>query len=617
MDLLSLFPEDKRGQAQTARQLPARFPGRTEFGENFGAAWRYQRDVEMAGVEEAIRYEVIDRALETYAEQSGEELQHPQGVAQGPNRDRYTDFVEERFEAAGVPYPSEEEIHAQVLAELRVNREEYERFRARPSTTLGDVGDFLGGAAGAASDPVFLGTAVGGLAVSGARTILGTVAQEAFLGFTQEALVQASSLEIRREAFGAGVANRESLFAILLAGGLGSIFGAAGAGIVKMIEARHGAKTARDVDNILTQEHITEATNPLEPTVAGIDANRRALRTAKQQIDRGEPVDVQGFVAGKESSNTIAARRAQEVLTGSRTADVEDALAIAESVREERIQFYRYDIDELKRSLNQPGEQSLFGFIRAQGGIQPEAFRADEVRAVTQDSSLPPGFWNHKGTDPDTLAQTAWEAGYLPGAERPDLQQLYDAIDREARGAKVYPAEVEAEIAGQIQYRDQVEREIAELGFSLNDPTDRIARALADAETPELTGALQARQLAIGADRRTVQLADQDLLRALDDTGTLPPQARPGEPVEGLQAPEEARAPEIAPAAPETALNDTTARAIDEDIQRLVADADFPVDIEMPDGSIRRMRASQALAASDEELAEIQQIAACAIGAAA
>lgn len=108
---------------------------------------------------------------------------------------------------------------------------------------------------------------------------------------------------------------------------------------------------------------------------------------------------------------------------------------------------------------------SLFEFLASKGGIQDQA---GELRALDlkrqflprQGALVRPG-----GLTLDRARELAEEAGYIrpsdraEGFGRTEITDLLDAIDREGRGAKVYPLDQQADVAQQELSRRQADEE--------------------------------------------------------------------------------------------------------------------------------------------------------------
>jgi hypothetical protein len=83
--------------------------------------------------------------------------------------------------------------------------------------------------------------------------------------------------------------------------------------------------------------------------------------------------------------------------------------------------------------------QRLAMFLRGLGGVRDEGGELRAMGALRQR----PGLMNRNGLPLDEATLRAWEAGFLPGpngamGERPEINELLDALDRDLRGRPVY-----------------------------------------------------------------------------------------------------------------------------------------------------------------------------------
>ena len=85
---------------------------------------------------------------------------------------------------------------------------------------------------------------------------------------------------------------------------------------------------------------------------------------------------------------------------------------------------------------------SLSAFIKKHGGLKDVGGDLKNMDAQKQYVGL---INNQAGMSLDDMAQLAWESGYLKTAERPDVNQLLEAIDSDLRGSKVYADEKSAD----------------------------------------------------------------------------------------------------------------------------------------------------------------------------
>lgn len=82
-----------------------------------------------------------------------------------------------------------------------------------------------------------------------------------------------------------------------------------------------------------------------------------------------------------------------------------------------------------------PKRQSLIAFIKEKGGLKDTGGELKAMDAGKQYIGL---INNTSGNGLDDMAQSAWDAGYFEGTERPDINQLLEAIRDELFGNKHY-----------------------------------------------------------------------------------------------------------------------------------------------------------------------------------
>ncbi|CAO3350895.1 transglycosylase SLT domain-containing protein [Azospirillum palustre] len=118
-----------------------------------------------------------------------------------------------------------------------------------------------------------------------------------------------------------------------------------------------------------------------------------------------------------------------------------------------------------QRRSAQPKAASLFQFLASKGGVQDQG---GELRTMDLHRAFVPGggkLVRTNGLPLDRARELAAEAGYLRPSDRgdrfgrTDVADLLDAIDREARGAKVYPLDDTADMASSSAGRRQAEEE--------------------------------------------------------------------------------------------------------------------------------------------------------------
>ena len=98
---------------------------------------------------------------------------------------------------------------------------------------------------------------------------------------------------------------------------------------------------------------------------------------------------------------------------------------------------------------------SLTQFLRNKGGLIDTG---GDLKAMDADKSVRGLINNKKGNYLDDATLSAWEAGYFPQfVERPTINDLLDAIDKELRGDKIYASEKEDSLQDQV---DALEEEL-------------------------------------------------------------------------------------------------------------------------------------------------------------
>ena len=237
------------------------------------------------------------------------------------------------------------------------------------------------------------------------------------------------------------------------------------------------------------------------------------LRRLKRVIDkrRNQPLAVPALSA-RLGATAADVRRALDYIAGR-----------GEGIRKTPNGMYRRVADH--------GPLDMLQFIASQGGIRDHA---GELRAREAQRFIP-GFGQivrQNGHPFDEMTRRLWEAGYLgpngEGSERPDINTMFEALDRALAGKKIYSDQDEREIgtrAAESQRQAEAHR--------LREVREEIgARAADDGVTltpEEIDEAV--RLVAAGADARSAldevvergAIADageegQDAIRENDDT---------------------------------------------------------------------------------------------------
>lgn len=110
--------------------------------------------------------------------------------------------------------------------------------------------------------------------------------------------------------------------------------------------------------------------------------------------------------------------------------------------------------------------KSLLQWIRENGGIFDIG---GELRAMDISNKNYPALLRKDLTNknhPDDVALRAWENGYFVGNERPDMNDLFDLIDREVRGEKIYSAKDQA-LIDEIEYANNFFDTLDEMGIDI------------------------------------------------------------------------------------------------------------------------------------------------------
>ena len=154
----------------------------------------------------------------------------------------------------------------------------------------------------------------------------------------------------------------------------------------------------------------------------------------------------------------------------------------------------------------------LASFLQREGGLVDEG---GELRA-NDFMRQRPGLVNREGLPLDAAALKAWEEGYLPGTERPDINALLDALDSDLKGHPVYS---ERDHLAAVEFRGAIERnaEIDRLAADLGIPT----RGLSQEEFYE-AARLRLGPERAGAEAERQAAEHQALMRQAADEGWLP-----------------------------------------------------------------------------------------------
>jgi hypothetical protein len=393
------------------------------------------------------------------------------------------------------------ELAVDILIRRKKEERERQSVQGRAPGGLG-VGLLRFGAALGASalDPINVGTAflpvVGAqryaAMLAGKTTLAGRAGVRAGVG----ALEGAAGAALVEPIILAGKALEQGEYGLLdsfLNVTLGSVLGAG-------LHAGGGA-----IGDLLRPGSIAKVMSEMPP-----EAREAVLAQAIGARVEGGPVRADAVLETLARTDERVAR----VLERDRAAQAEAGAPAGRPMDDDlRVAFWYEEIKRLRAAAEEPKGESLASFVRERGGLRGNDLEGAEVKAVTKDASLPPGFWNNKtGRNADDMALAAWEAGYIGtrGGERPTLREFYDALAREARGERVYPAETRARMDADDQQLASVARELDAAGLNLTDDAMKVARVLAEREKRALAEMPEARDY-------TRETEDPDYLEASRD----------------------------------------------------------------------------------------------------
>ena len=307
--------------------------------------------------------------------------------------------------------------------------------------------------------------------------------------------------------YAAWLAGRGAVGRAAVRAGVGALEGAAGALAVEPLILGASALEQRDyglMDSFLNVVFGTAIGGGLH-SIGGAFGDWRAERgnpithlptEAKQVVladavgarIEGSPVKAaETLQALAKESPTVArvVERAQQQAAVIETERTAAAGGAGDALSDPRVAYWYQEVKRLRDLPAEPPKgESLVNFVKDRGGIRPDDMEGAEVKAVMQDAKVPPGFFSKAGKNADEIAEAAWEAGYIgrAGEDRPSVQELYDALGREARGERVFPAERAAEFEGNARQVADMERELADAGLTFGDDAVKIAKALAAKE---------------------------------------------------------------------------------------------------------------------------------------
>jgi transposase len=166
-----------------------------------------------------------------------------------------------------------------------------------------------------------------------------------------------------------------------------------------------------------------------------------------------------------------------------------DPLAeLTDEERESVIDTWRF-VQEMRRRKR---PERLVDFLRSRGGLKDEG---GDVRHILGRAKDRPGLINNRrGMELDDAARLAHEHGFLPGVERPTINDLLSAIDEDLRGTMVV-RQADRELLDDFLIAEQMEADLGRLGLDDAKTEEDLRQRLRDAaaEGREGLGGDQAR----------------------------------------------------------------------------------------------------------------------------
>ncbi len=163
--------------------------------------------------------------------------------------------------------------------------------------------------------------------------------------------------------------------------------------------------------------------------------------------------------------------------------------------------------------------ESLVEFLRRRGGIVDAS---GDVVGTLGAANMRPGLISRRGQRLDDAARAAWDAGYLHGVDRPEINDLLEALDQELRGDKRYTA-ADAARADDIAVAKQMEQDLAEIGIRDAKTEADVRRILAEgnAQIEGRTRVGRIEEGVAGASSKAVDRASPELAAAMQDVSRV------------------------------------------------------------------------------------------------
>ncbi|MEX0852409.1 MAG: hypothetical protein WD036_03880 [Bauldia sp.] len=343
---------------------------------------------------------------------------------------------------------------------------------------------FGGGMLGALRDPVQVGLLLAGGGPGGARSVAGriltTATREAAVSGVGEAAMQ-PGVQAWRERAGLEHGMRQAALNTVMATALGGVFGLAGQGIA---EGARVVLRAGDLDMAAAEAaRRLPPDNPLGRAMSGDAA------TAAELLEPIAPAlrpEARGALSAADADRAaVAAARTSDPASFDQRLDA--AIGMAEEIGSHSPRpdymagLRRKMLHAFSRQAPEkaPEPQSLFQFLAARGGLADEA---GELTARDFDKVRVAGLGGGRarlvredGMSLDEAREAALEAGYLRdegavtgGESRSSLNDLLDALDREAAGEPVF-SDLDADLAARRADRETYEAMREELDAAIGD----------------------------------------------------------------------------------------------------------------------------------------------------
>ena len=262
------------------------------------------------------------------------------------------------------------------------------------------------------------------------------------------------------------------------------------AGLSKDIRFHHDDMTAREAEEF-EKANLEE----LEGFFQNVTEETEASQTRLNLYDTIKQDMKNKFIEAGQSdkvSDQISSLFAARVITRAERLGVtpEELLAerevivrseVLERLRERPVTELDLMIDRLKAERiptdRDISGQTLVEFLRDKGGLQDAGgeLAAREIPTRRGQRKL----IQEQGLSLDDAAQAAQEAGYFPGEERPTINDLLDAIDKEVRGEPVFAAAfgIDERLAIEKADLEELGRIIEEAGLDIQEATNEEIKA--------------------------------------------------------------------------------------------------------------------------------------------